>query len=82
MPVVAGRYTLATPICQFLTRRGYGRRALKDAGVFLGDSGLLVLLRIVTYSDRIDGSIPITTWSDKSWESNCRTFSASLSNAP
>ena len=46
--VVSGRYTPATSTCQFLTCRGYCRRVLKDAGVFWGNSGLLVLLRSVT----------------------------------
>ena len=72
--MVWGKYTPATPTCQLLMRRRYGRRAFKDAGVFLRNSGLLVLLRIVSYSDRVDGSMLITTWSSPSWESNCRTF--------
>ena len=63
-------------------RKGYGNRTFNEAGLLLGNSGLLVLLSSVTYSDRLDGSMLITTGSDYSWESNCRTFWATLSNAP
>ena len=55
--MVSGKYTPTTPTSQFLTRKGYGKRTMKEAGVLSGNSGLLVLLSSVTYRDRLDNSI-------------------------